>query len=56
MVAGDFSSVPQTQGSYGKTQRIIIVSDDRKLKDLESDPAFENVVVRVSERNKWRFA
>jgi hypothetical protein len=38
-----------------RTQRIIIVSDDRKLRDLESDPAFENVVVRVTERNKWRF-
>lgn len=55
LVAGNFSNVPQSGGGSGKTQRIIIVSDDRKLRDLESDPAFENVVVRVTERNKWRF-
>lgn len=69
LVSGNFAAVAPPSGSRGaagsspgtsptpdRPQRILILSDERRLQDLESDPAFENVVVRVNERNRWRFA
>ncbi len=44
-----------TAASSGLPARVVIVSDERKLKDLEGDAAFENLIVRINERNRWRY-
>lgn len=43
-------------GTGGGSTRVVIVSDERKLRDMQNNPEFENIVVNLMKKNQWRFA
>lgn len=42
-------------GGAGKPGRVLILSDERRLRDMANDAGFTNLVVRINERNRWRY-
>jgi hypothetical protein len=34
----------------------VAVTDERRARDLENDPAFEGIVLRIFEKNRWRYS
>jgi phage-related minor tail protein len=42
-------------GGIGGQARIVIVDDNRRLKDMENDAGFRNMIVRMNAKNAWRY-
>lgn len=55
LVSGNFSAVQGVGSSSNqRPERLIIITDERKGRDLERDQAFNNRVIRINQENRWR--